>query len=659
MVNPDSNAWLKHIQKNIYQVLTLLFLLTFLIVGYRAYEQYTIGNMKEKVEDYHFQSQFHTLKAIRYFGDTQINQLTILASHIPDNNLVHLDITLLNSRIHTSTFLAFEQVKLIIKLQDRYSEIDFTQLVDKLRELNSGQRGELKMKTTSEEKVEEFLGVLSQLDKLHSIIISQHKNQISQLSNKLEYGFLFLFLCALTAALYISRHGLLAIKAVLIQHQKTQEYISHQAHYDFLTDLPNRFLAHDRLVQLTSVAVRNKFKLAIMFIDLDDFKKINDSLGHDVGDQILIEVSKRLAEHSRACDTVARLGGDEFVVILSEIKDTDIVSTIAKELIEKISSKYVIDQKELIITASIGISIFPENGTKPFDLLRKADSAMYHSKSIGRNTFSFFSESMNILASRKVKLEEQLVYAIEKQELSLSFQPKFDLKNNRIIGAEALLRWSNPELGTVSPAEFIAIAEQSNLIIKIGDFVIDEAFRVASKCRKKYDVNFQIAINLSPCQLRSESLVHSIKQRLNEYQLLNELIEFEITESVLMDGNRTILMTLTELHELGVKLSMDDFGTGYSSLSYLKKYPFDIIKIDRSFVMNMENSPADRSLVKAAISMAKSLELKVVAEGIENIEQLNYIKSYDCEYGQGYFFSRPLPEKELYKLLKSIQPAFQ
>jgi len=658
VVNPDSNAWLKHIQKNIYQVLALLFLLTLLIASYRAYEEYTIGNMKEKVESYHFQSQFHTLKAIKYFGDVQINQLTILAFQIPDNNILHSDIALINSRIHTSTFLAFEQVQLIIKLQGKYNERTFAQMIDKLKKLSANQKSEINMGISSEGEVKEFLNILSQLEKLHSIIINQHKNDINQLSNNLDYGFLFIFFCALAAGIYISRHGLLAVKAVLIQHQKTQEYISHQAHYDFLTDLPNRFLAHDRLVQLTSVANRNKYKLAVMFIDLDDFKKINDSLGHDVGDQVLIEVSKRLAGHSRACDTVARLGGDEFVVILSEIKDENIVSTIAKELIEKISKKYVVDKKELIITASIGISIFPENGTKPFDLLRKADSAMYHSKSIGRNTFSFFSESMNILASRKVKLEEELFYAIEKHELSLHFQPKLDLKTNRIIGAEALLRWYNPELGIVSPDEFIAIAEQSNLIVKIGNFVIDEAFRVASKCRKKYDVNFQIAINLSPNQFRDASLVGQIKQRLSKYQIPSELVEFEITEGVLMDGISTVQITLTDMHELGVKLSMDDFGTGYSSLSYLKKFPFDIIKIDKSFVMNMENSPADRTLVKAAISMARSLELKVVAEGIENIEQLNYIKSYGCEYGQGYLFSRPLPEKEFYKLLKSKQPVF-
>jgi EAL domain-containing protein (putative c-di-GMP-specific phosphodiesterase class I) len=330
---------------------------------------------------------------------------------------------------------------------------------------------------------------------------------------------------------------------------------------------------------------------------------------------------------------------------------------IAKELIEKISDKYVLDQKELNITASIGISIYPENGIKPFELLRKADSAMYHSKDKGRNTFSYFSESMNILASRKVQLEEQLFYAIEKRELNLYFQPKFDLKTNRIIGVEALLRWSNPTLGSVSPDEFITIAEQSNLILKIGDFVVEEALRVANKCRKKFDADFQIAINLSPYQFRSAKLLSSIKQKLIKYQMPSELVEFEITEGVLMDGNSTVLMTLTNMRELGVKLSMDDFGTGYSSLSYLKKFPFDIIKIDRSFVMNMENNIADRSLVKAAISMAKSLELKVVAEGIENIRQLEYLKSYDCEYGQGYLLSKPLPEKELYKYLKSTKPA--
>ena len=436
-----------------------------------------------------------------------------------------------------------------------------------------------------------------------------------------------------------------------ISLRKEQEaHIYHQAHYDALTDLPNRFLALDRLNQKIVEAERDNKLVAVVFLDLDGFKKVNDTLGHEVGDKLLVKAADRLRTIVRGPDTVARLGGDEFVIILGGLSAVSNVSGIIEKILDSLKEAFLIDNRQLILTASAGISIFPSDGNNVSELLRNADSAMYHSKEIGRNTFSFFTKAMNEEVARQLAIEEQLHGAIERNELEVYYQSQIDIKNNKIIGAEALVRWTNQALGSVSPVEFIPVAEQTGIIIPLGEFVLKQALKTIKKWRAVKGEDFRIAVNLSPRQFHEPTLVENIKKALSEAQVESELLELEITEGVLMLGHDFIDNALDELSELGVFIAMDDFGTGYSSLSYLRKYPFDILKIDRSFVEDISNEQADKELISATVAMAHGLGLKVVAEGVETDQQYQFLKKVGCDYAQGYLFSKPMPEEELLAL---------
>lgn len=428
-----------------------------------------------------------------------------------------------------------------------------------------------------------------------------------------------------------------------------EDRIIHQAHYDSLTDLPNRFLALDRLSELLIVAERNNDKVAVLFLDLDDFKKINDTLGHEIGDKLLMESAERLNAALRNEDTVGRLGGDEFIVLLKGLLDASDAIPIAENLLKRFREPFKIDGRELILTVSVGISVYPEDGKNPSELLKNADVAMYQAKDLGRNTFSFFTEAMNLDISRNLHLEEQIRGALERREFEVYYQPQIDVNSGRIIGAEALLRWHNQTLGDVSPAEFIPVAEKTGLIVPIGEFVLKQALSLLSQWQKSYDSRLRMAVNLSPRQFRDPELTTFIKNALKEANINASSLELEITEGVLMIGHSYIDEALSALSELGVLLSMDDFGTGYSSLSYLRQYSFDVLKVDRSFVNGIADESADRGLVNAAISMAHSLGMKVVAEGVETEEQLYILDELNCDYVQGFLFSKPLPVKELYK----------
>jgi len=436
-----------------------------------------------------------------------------------------------------------------------------------------------------------------------------------------------------------------------ISLRKEQEaHIYHQAHYDALTDLPNRFLALDRLNQKIVEAERGNKLVAVVFLDLDGFKKINDTLGHEVGDKLLVKAANRLQTIVRGPDTVARLGGDEFVVILGGLSAVSNVSGIVEKILDCLKEVFLIDNRQLILTASAGISVFPSDGNNVSELLRNADSAMYHSKETGRNTFSFFTKAMNEEVARQLAIEEQLHGAIERNELEVYYQSQIDIKSNKIIGAEALLRWTNKALGSVSPAEFIPIAEQTGIIIQLGEFVLKQALKTIKKWKAVSGDRLRIAVNLSPRQFHEPMLVEKIKQALSEAQVESEFLELEITEGVLMLGHDFIDNALDELSELGIFIAMDDFGTGYSSLSYLRKYPFDVLKIDRSFVEDISTDQADKELISATVAMAHGLGLKVVAEGVETAEQHQFLKKVGCDYAQGYLFSKPMPEKSLLKL---------
>lgn len=444
----------------------------------------------------------------------------------------------------------------------------------------------------------------------------------------------------------------LAVKEDVTMRKKQEDRILHQAHFDALTNLPNRFLALDRLSQLINEAKRDEELVAVMFLDLDDFKKINDSLGHETGDKLLIEAAARLSHIVRGGDTVGRLGGDEFIVILGGITDTNDAHHTAENLLNRFRDAFHIDGRELILTVSIGIAIFPQDGDSASDLLRNADSAMYHSKDLGRNTYSYFTQAMNRGVSRRLALEEQMHGALGRNEFSLVYQPQIDLASGRIIGAEALLRWCNPAIGEVSPSEFIPVAEQSGMIVQLGQFVLNEVLSVADRWQQKYVRDFRISVNLSPRQFRDPGLVEFIAGALRKSGVAGDTLELEITEGVLMSGHSYIHDALDQLSEIDVQFSMDDFGTGYSSMSYLRSYPFHALKIDQSFIAGISEDTTDQELITAIIAMAHGLNLKVVAEGVETDEQLLFLKGLGCDYAQGYLFSKPVKPVELDAILQ-------
>ncbi len=447
--------------------------------------------------------------------------------------------------------------------------------------------------------------------------------------------------------------GVLAIGTDITERKQQEERILHQAHFDGLTNLPNRFLSLDRLSQLLSEAQRTDERVAVLFLDLDDFKKVNDTLGHDVGDKLLIEAAERLDSVVRRGDTVGRLGGDEFILLLGGLVDATDASPVVENLLNCFRDVFRIDGRELILTASVGIAVYPDDGASLSELLRNADAAMYHSKAQGRNTYSYFTNAMNLEVSQRLLLEEQLHGALERGEFRVCYQPLVDVNSGSISGVEALLRWNNPALGEVSPIEFIPIAEHTGLIASIGEFVLTEALAMTAKWQHEHQRQLTMAVNLSPRQFRDPNLVSFIEQALQQSGVSGNSLELEITEGVLMSSYAYIDDALTMLSGLGVGIAMDDFGTGYSSLSYLRSYPFNVLKIDRSFINDIAVDLADRELVNATIAMAHGLGLKVVAEGVETKEQLTLLATQGCDFAQGYFFSKPVSASKITEILKT------
>ena len=437
------------------------------------------------------------------------------------------------------------------------------------------------------------------------------------------------------------------VRDITEQH-KSDELIRHQAYFDSLTLLPNRFLALDKLSKILKDADENKGNAAVCFLDLDDFKKINDSLGHEVGDKLLIEAAARLQEIISDTGTVGRLGGDEFIVLLHDLSCAKSALRIIDKLLKSFREPFRIEGRELMVTLSAGIAMYPENGSSASDLLRNADTAMYQAKALGRNTYSFFAKQMNVVIQRRLSIEEQMSGALERNEFELYYQPQLDVKNKHIIGAEALLRWHNPELGNVTPDEFIPIAENTGLIVPIGKFVISQALHFLNEWQStcKREQKYTMAVNLSPRQFRDAGLLRFIQNSLIDAQVNPESLELEITEGVLMSCHTNVVDILTEITALGINLSMDDFGTGYSSLSYLREYPFNVLKIDRSFIDGIVLNNEDCNLVRAIIAMSHSLGLTVVAEGVETKEQHTLLNELGCDYMQGFYFSKPIPAKQ-------------
>ncbi len=435
-----------------------------------------------------------------------------------------------------------------------------------------------------------------------------------------------------------------------LQEQKNQ--LAHQAHYDALTGLPNRVLFIDRVLQTIKLAERDNTKFAILFIDLDRFKEINDSLGHSVGDEVLIEISQRLKKAIRRVDTVARLGGDEFTLILPNVNRASIVMEIAQKLIVELDQKIVSDTNELYVTASIGISLYPDDGEESEILLRNADSAMYQAKDLGRNNYQFYTQEMTELAFERVLLEKNLRRAIEEDEFIVYYQPQYNSHTKQIIGMEALLRWQHPEMGLVSPAKFIPIAEETGMIIKIGWMVIHKVIQQLLEWVEMGFCHDHLSINLSVKQIQENDFIEKIMGSLDEYQYDPRFIQFEVTESYIMTDPELAINTLKQLKALHFDISIDDFGTGYSSLSYLKRLPVDELKIDQSFVRDVPGDEEDEAIVRSIISLAKSLSLNVIAEGVETKEQQAFLLAENCEKIQGFLIQKPVSAEEMTRVLK-------
>src|SRR5580698_3990106 len=427
--------------------------------------------------------------------------------------------------------------------------------------------------------------------------------------------------------------------------------MSHSAQHDFLTGLPNRMLVSDRLRQAIALAHRRSTKLALLFLDLDGFKHINDSLGHLIGDKLLKSIAARLVHCVRASDTVSRQGGDEFVVLLAEVKQSSDVAITAKKILAAVSEPHSIDQHDLHVTTSIGVSVYPDDGLDAETLIKNADTAMYQAKENGRQSYQFFKPAMNVRAVERQSIEENLRRALERQEFALHYQPIINLRTREITGAEALIRWAHPTRGLLSPAQFIPVAEDCGLIVPIGNWVLHEACLQARAWMDSGLPPISMAVNISAIEFRQEDFLPGLFAILEDAGLDPKFLELELTESVLMKNSERAQDILKALRTRGVQLAVDDFGTGYSSLSYLTKFPIHALKIDQSFVRQITTSPQETTIVTAVIAMSRSLKLRVVAEGVETPAEMAFLQAHECDEAQGYYFSKPVPPVRFAKLL--------
>jgi diguanylate cyclase (GGDEF)-like protein/PAS domain S-box-containing protein len=489
---------------------------------------------------------------------------------------------------------------------------------------------------------------------LQSILqeINAHDHWQSELWGCHRDGHGYPFSLSVTAVRNADREiiNYIAILTDVSKHKEAEEKMQHMAEHDALTGLPNRILLIDRMHQAIAAAQRNGTKLAILFLDLDRFKYINDSFGHDVGDKLLQTVAERLRKCVRSNDTVSRLGGDEFVVMLVDVVNNERIAHIAENILNAISVPYTIEGGDFTVTTSIGISTCPDDSRDIDTLLKNADTAMYHAKDSGANRYEFFNRDMNARIIERIVLENNLRRALKRDEFVLYYQPQMDIAGHRAVGAEALIRWKHPTFGLMSPNRFIPIAEECGLIIPIGDWVLRTACHQAKSWQER-GIHLTVAVNLSVAQFYQKNLLQSVTDALQSAKLDPQYLELEITESILMDEDKPAIETLRSLRELGVKVSIDDFGTGFSSLSYLKQIPVDKLKIDQSFVQDLDDDAEDAAIVNAIIVMAKGLNLKVTAEGVETPGQFRFLQSHGCDAFQGYYSSRELAPRQFMEFL--------
>ncbi len=446
--------------------------------------------------------------------------------------------------------------------------------------------------------------------------------------------------------------GFICVAQDITERKQAEDRLQFLAHFDSLTNLPNRTLLIDRMNQEIARTHWHKRLMAVLFLDLDRFKVINDTLGHTVGDQLLKEVAQRLTDCVREGDTVSRLGGDEFVILLVDLGDVRDVPVVAKKITGVFSRPFLLNNMEYFITVSIGISIYPNDSEDGNSLMKYADIAMYGAKKQGRNRYQLYSPAMNIKASERLTLEAKLHYALEREEFHLCYQPKINLNNGQITGSEALLRWENPEIGVISPAEFVPLLEETGLIVPVGEWILRTACLHNKTWQQAGFPHLTVGVNFSSLQFKHHNLCETLVRILKETGLDPHCLEVELTESILMESTEEIVGLLHELNAMGVHISLDDFGTGYSSLSYLRRFPIHSLKIDRSFIRDVTTNPEDTAITQAIIAMAHSLKLRVVAEGVETEEQLALLIENGCDEMQGYYFSKPLPFDAFTSLLK-------
>lgn len=437
----------------------------------------------------------------------------------------------------------------------------------------------------------------------------------------------------------------------ITHNRENEERLHNLAYYDPLTSLPNRTLFHDRLQQMVTRADRSKSLAAVMFLDLDRFKMINDTLGHKAGDTLLVETANRLTGCIRKSDVVARLGGDEFTVILHDVENTECIAQLADKIIDAVSLPYMLEGQEVVVTTSIGISVYPYSGTTAEALTKAADIAMYEAKSRGRNNYQFFRHAASEGVIALFTLENHLRHALDRDEFIIHYQPQVDIETGKINGVEALLRWRHPLYGEILPGAFLAVAEETGLIVAIGEWVIRQACAQNKAWQDMGLPPMRVAVNLSGRQLRRRNFAEKVAEILDETGLDSNWLELELTEDVILQNAQEVLGLLNQLKSMGVWLSIDDFGIGHSSLSYLKRFPIDSVKIDKSFIRNVTSCQDDASISRAIIALANSLELKVIAEGVEHDDQLHFLRSHQCHDAQGYLFSHPLPLEAITALL--------
>jgi len=521
--------------------------------------------------------------------------------------------------------------------------------IGQLDEAGTRLQREIESPAPSAKNVQSILAEISGINENLTPIETNFVDALGEAS-RLTYRLLQTIMLAATPALLML--GTVSSLRILRQRKRTEDRVNHMAFHDELTSLPNRLMLSRCLDQALSRHRRAGKQLAILFMDLDRFKVINDSLGHEIGDVLLRQVADRLRAQSREGDTVARMGGDEFIVLIENHENLADLSTRAQRLVEQLSAPHVLGRKDCHVTVSIGISIFPSDGSDSQALLKAADVAMYRAKDTGRNNYLYYSPSMNVHTVERLQLESDLRHALERNELLLHYQPKVEIATGLITGVEALLRWKHPLRGLVPPMDFIPLAEETGLIVPIGEWVLATACARTKAWQDRGLPKLDVAVNLSARQFADPLLLPKLTQIIRASGLDPSRLELEITESVVMSRGECAVGVLKNLKSIGVQIAIDDFGTGYSSLAYLKRFPIDILKVDRSFIRDIPADSGDKKITRAIIAMAHSLRLRVVAEGVETADQLKFLRAQRCDAVQGYLLYRPLPEEEVADVLE-------